>query len=257
MTRMHGTKEFWLSSLQVDGPAFRSAAGEPDALLAPVPSCPGWQVDDLVFHLASIYHWVHGHVNRGVTSPPEPRPAVPRDLLPAGATALTWWDEEFEGLVALLGTLAPDALAWNWAPRPKTVEFWSRRMALETTIHRWDAQMAVGRAEPVETRLAADGVTEVIDSWLPSGRRRGPTDRYGVVQLTATDIDESWLVRLRGEGGMALLDTDTLLDADDPHARVFARGTASDLLLSLYGRIPFDVLEVSGDSSLLAALRTG
>jgi len=102
-----------------------------------------------------------------------------------------------------------------------------------------------------------DGVAEVLDSWLPAGRRRGPTDRLGVVQLSATDIDQDWFVRLRGEAGIALLDTATLLDTDDPHARVLARGTASDLLLALYGRVPFDVLEVTGDAALLESLRIG
>ena len=53
-------------------------------------------------------------------------------------------------------------------------------------------------------------------------------------------------MRLRGDG-IALLDTDTLLDDDDPHERAMASGTASDLLLALWGRVAFDVLETAGD----------
>lgn len=53
-----------------------------------------------------------------------------------------------------------------------------------------------------------------------------------------------------------LLDTDTLPD-DNHDAQATVRGTASDLLLAPYGRIGFDVLDVSGDRSLLEALRTG
>jgi hypothetical protein len=129
-------------------------------------------------------------------------------------------------------------------------------MAHETAVHRWDAQMAVALNEPIEAKLAADGVTEVLDTWLSAGKRRGPLDHYGVVALRATDVAEVWNVRLRGEG-LALLDTDTLLDHHPHNERAVAIGTASDLLLALYGRVPFDVLDTVGDETLLAALRTG
>lgn len=257
MTRTHGTKEFWLSALRTEGPAFREAVSVPEALSAPVPPCPDWRVEDLVHHLGGIYRYVRTHVSRGVTSPPDPALKAPPGDLPRGHAALSWWDEEFAALVTVLETVDPELPAWNWAPQPKKAGFWPRRMAHETAVHRWDAQMAIGRAEPVEPKLAAEGVTEVLDTWLPAGRRRGPIDRLGVVQLAATDLEEYWLIRLRADGGLALLDTDTLLDWDDPHTRVLARGTASDLLLALYGRVPFDVLDVTGDATLLSALRTG
>jgi hypothetical protein len=99
-------------------------------------------------------------------------------------------------------------------------------------------------------------VAEVLDSWLPAERRKGPADRSGIVQLVATDAGHEWFVRLR-DTGVALLDTDTWLDHDEHHTRVLARGTASDLLLALYGRVPFEMLETSGDVTLLESLRTG
>ncbi|MBX6723813.1 MAG: maleylpyruvate isomerase family mycothiol-dependent enzyme [Dactylosporangium sp.] len=257
MTRWHGNKEFWISALRSEAPAFRRAAGQPGALAATVHSCPGWTVEDLVRHLGAVYRWVRSHVSRGVTSRPEqPRPVVD-DGVPTGPAALTWWDDEYASLLTMLDRLDPEMPAWNWAPQPKKVAFWHRRMAHETAVHRWDAQMATGLTEPIEAKLAVDGVAEALDSWLPAGRRRGPTDRMGVVQLAATDIDQEWFVRLRGEAGIALLDTATLLDTGDPRARALARGTASDLLLALYGRVPFDVLEVTGDVTLLESLRTG
>jgi hypothetical protein len=75
-----------------------------------------------------------------------------------------------------------------------------------------------------------------------------------MVQLTAVDLDQDWFVRLRGVG-VALLDTDTLLDDDAHPARAAASGTASDLALALWGRVTFDVLEAAGDDTLLEALR--
>jgi hypothetical protein len=153
--------------------------------------------------------------------------------------------------------------AWNWAPQSKRVSFWQRRMAHETAVHRWDAQMATGQAEPIETKLAADGVAEVLDTWLPAGRRLFPPSGdsagllpTGMVALHATDIEHVWHVRLRGEG-IALLDTETILDHDDPPARAVAAGSSSDLMLALYGRVGLDVLDISGDESLLMSMRVG
>jgi hypothetical protein len=129
-------------------------------------------------------------------------------------------------------------------------------MAHEISVHRWDAEAAAGRATPIETKLAADGISEVLDSWLPAGKRKGPTDLHGVAHLIASDAGYEWFVRLRGPG-IALLDTGTILDSDDHHPRAEATGTASDLLLTLMGRQRPDRLVVSGDPRLISALRTG
>jgi uncharacterized protein (TIGR03083 family) len=253
MTRLQGAKEFWIAGLRAEGPALRAAAVAAGAD-TPVPTCPEWTVDDLVRHVAGVYHWVGSHVTRGEATPPPARPTAPptADLPPA----LDWFDHEFAALVRLLDGLDPELPAWNWAPQSKKAVFWHRRMAHETAVHRWDAQMAAGQSEPVEAKLAADGVGEVLDTWLPAGRRRGPSGRHGVVHLIATDASQEWFVRLRGEG-VALLDIGTLLDSDDRHPRAQATGTASDLLLALYGRVPFDILDVAGEPTLLDALRTG
>jgi uncharacterized protein (TIGR03083 family) len=255
MSRLHhGTKDFWLAALRAEGSTLRLAAGEAP-LDAAVPSCPDWTVQDLVQHVAGVYRWVRSHTGRAVTTKPEPR-ATSHDGLPTGDAALAWWDEEYAALVKLLDALDPEVPAWNWAPQSKNVAFWHRRMAHETAVHRWDAQMATGHAEPIEAKLAADGVTEVLDSWLPAGRRREPGEWQGVLHLVATDAEQEWYVRLRGEG-VALLDTDTVLDSDDHHTRTMAVGTASDIVLAMFGRVPFGVLDLTGDPSLLRSLRTG
>jgi uncharacterized protein (TIGR03083 family) len=260
MSKLHERKELWLTALRTEAgatrAAFEEAALKESGLELPVPPCPGWNLLDLIHHLAGIYLWTRSHVSRGITSRPETDPRDSLGDLPTGSAAIQWWADEHAQLLALLEALDPQMPAWNWAPASKQAWFWQRRMAHETAVHRWDAQMTVGHAEPINSRLAADGISEVLDSWLPAGRRQGPLDRSGLVRLVATDLDQEWLVRLRG-AGVALLDTAAWQHPDEHDARAVGRGSASDLLLALYGRVPFNVLEISGDATLLAALRTG
>jgi len=253
MSRLHATKDFWLAALRADSPALQAALEEAGPGTA-VPSCPGWTVADLTEHLTVLLHWVREVATRGSTDrpaervPPEPRPAWPE--------ALQGLQRELAATHAALEAADAAAPAWNWAPQPKVAAFWQRRMAHEISVHRWDAENALGRATPVEAKLAADGVNEVLDTYLPAGRRRGPTDLHGVVHLIATDASYDWFVRLRGTG-IALLDIGTFFDSGDHHQVAEASGTASELLLTLWGRRPADTLTVTGDSRLISALTTG
>jgi uncharacterized protein (TIGR03083 family) len=246
------TKEFWLDAVRREGAAFRAAVGAA-SLTEPVPSCPDWTVRDLVGHLGAVYRWQRAHLIRGVISKPEdPAPKVPAadegDLL-------AWWDEAFDQMVGSLRDIDPGMPAWNWSVQPPKAIFWHRRMAHETAIHRWDAQVSVGLPEPVETALAVDGIDEVLDSFLPAGRRKGPTHHRGVARLHASDAEAHWAVRIRSNG-VSLLDTDSWFDSE-PDAQAAAIGTASDLVLALWGRVPLTVLTLQGDPELVNALRTG
>ncbi|BBH64988.1 hypothetical protein ACTI_16730 [Actinoplanes sp. OR16] len=248
MNRLHATKDFWLAALRADGPALVDAVAE---------TGPDRGVADLTDELTALLRWVRATVTRGVTDRPVPdAPAPDPAPRPEWPEALDALRREITGTIETLEALDPDFPAWNWAPQPKRAAFWQRRVAHEISLRRWDAESVAGRATPIETKLAADGVSEVLDTWLPAGRRQGPDDLRGVVQLVATDAAHEWFVRLRGPG-IALLDTMTILDTDDHHARAKATGTASDLLLALMGRKRTDQLALAGDPRLVQALRTG
>lgn len=240
-------KDFWLAALRREGAAFLAAAAN-GPLDRPVPSCPKWTVERLVGHLGTVYRWQAMALEAGEA--PD-RDAIERP--PSGSDALSWWEVGFATSLKQLEATDPEQAAWNWSVAPRTAGFWQRRMAHETAVHRWDAQLATALPEPVETDLAADGVAEVLDTFLPSGRRAGEPAE-GVATLVASDIDRSWTVRLRGEG-VTLLDDSGLFD-DEPPAGARAGGTASDLLLFLWGRVPLDTLTMDGDPALLLALRT-
>jgi uncharacterized protein (TIGR03083 family) len=251
MSAPHRSKDFFLDALRQEAETF-CAAVSAERFADPVPSCPEWTVRDLVGHLGSVYRWHASNVSRGVTTKPEGTrpgpPAVDDDHL------LRWWQESLDLVSAALEKTEEDTPAWNPFVQPDTARFWHRRVALETAVHRWDAQVSNGLADPIEAPLAVAGVDEVLDSFLPSGRRAGPTDQTGVVRLEATDAEHRWAVRIRGEG-LSLLDIDSWFEAE-PDAQAAAIGTASDLLLALWGRIPVTTLTIQGRPELVSALRT-
>jgi uncharacterized protein (TIGR03083 family) len=231
-----------LATIRREADAFLLAARrglEPD-----VPGCPGWTVRDLTIHLGFVHRFHTGHVGRGVTTPPpEPdRPAPPEDA----QQLLAWFDAGVTDLLVALRRVDPDLPAWNWAPHtPQVAAFWPRRMALETAVHRWDAESAHGQAVGFELEVAVDGIDEMLTVMGPV---EPPADLpTGVVVVRATDDDATWAVRL----APGLIDPGGPVPAT-PDAVV--EGTASGLLLALWGRVPPDSLTTSGDAALVAAL---
>jgi uncharacterized protein (TIGR03083 family) len=255
MSRTHGSKDFWLSALRADGAAVLAAISQPGAVTTAVPSCPDWTVGDLARHLGSVYRRIRLNAGSAEVNESWGPLVIPAEAPPADDDqVVAWFAGELAQIDAFLDQLDPDLPTWNWAPQAKTAAFWFRRLAHETALHRWDAQLATGLAEPLESKLAADTVSEVLDTLLPAGRRRSSTGEAGMIQLTANDLGHAWTVRLWPEG-IALLDTGTLLDTDAHPARAAAGGTASDLALALWGRLAFDILDTAGDIALLKALR--
>ncbi|HKT05503.1 MAG TPA: maleylpyruvate isomerase family mycothiol-dependent enzyme [Rugosimonospora sp.] len=202
-------------------------------LAAPVPDCGDWTLYDLANHLGAGNLWAAVAVTEkhGRHSPP-PAPRAP--------DALAAW---FAGSCAtLLTTLAADPAteAWTFFP-PHTVGFWRRRRTLETLVHRWEAAHALGRPAPLDPALAADGVAEVFDTMAPRQVKRGRAAApANAVRFTTADSGDSWVY---GPG--------------EPVAQ--ARGTAADLLLMLWNRLPATDPAISwtGDRAAAAAVLDG
>ncbi len=200
----------YLRHLDQELGAFRSCLGAD--LTVPVEHCGDWTLRDLAEHLGSSSLWAAAAVTerRGDFR----APAAPRD----SDLLVRWFDEAAATLLdALDGD--PAAPAWTFHP-PHTVGFWQRRRCLETLIHRWDAQHALGVARPFDAELAGEGVAEVFDTIAPRqiarGHARPPRQ---AIRLDATDTGASWTYGPRA-----------------PVAAVAA--PAQDLLLLLWGRLP-------------------
>ncbi|CAN5342914.1 maleylpyruvate isomerase family mycothiol-dependent enzyme [soil metagenome] len=208
-----------------------------DQLGDPVPPCPGWTVADLVEHLARVYQ--HKIACMRQQRDPEPwPPESPADLL-------RWLEDSTVELLAELSERGPAAPSYTWHEPDQTVGFWYRRMAQETAVHRVDAQLARGAADPIDPELALDGVDELLDIFFAGDWSDLPQpELVGRVGLRAAD--RSWLVVLDPEE----VRIEAL--AGDPDAVVTA--APSDLLLWLWGRPAADV-QLSGDADAVDRLR--
>jgi uncharacterized protein (TIGR03083 family) len=222
--------------------ALRDDGGDPST---PVPACPGWTITKLVKHTGTAQRWACAIVEARATEPVSPKSldlGLPTDA--DTATLADWIAAGGAHLADVLDAVDPGLRVWSWAGDDRA-GFWSRRMAHETAMHRWDAQDARGTAEPIDGDLALDGIQERFDNLSATTARGGAamTGSGETVHLHCTDREGEWLVRLGPDGA----------EVSRGHAKgdVAARGSASDLLLMVYGRVPADAVEVFGDAALL------
>lgn len=192
-------------------------------LTARVEHCGDWTLYDLANHLGGGNLWAATAVTEGHGGL---RPAAaPREPAALGR----WFDGTSETLLTVLDA-DPSGAAWTFWP-PHTVGFWQRRRCLETLVHRWDAEHALGVPGPLDADLVHDGVSEVFDTMAPRQVARGRAVPPPVaLRLEATDTGATWT---HGPGTpVAVLS-----------------GTAESLLLTLWGRLPRtdDALTWTGD----------
>jgi uncharacterized protein (TIGR03083 family) len=207
-------------------------------LAAPVPSCPGWTVADLIQHAGATWGWAAAIVQTGA------RAELPTPPEGASGVALTEWaEEQAHRIFTALGAADPDSDCWTFG-LPRSRLFWFRRQALETAVHAWDGQRAVGHPEPIHPELASDGVDEFLGVMLWRQIEQHPAGWTGQsVHLHRTDGEGEWMIRLGPDGS---------LSTEHAHGKgdVALRGPASSLYLWCLGRLSSTDLEVFGDRSL-------
>jgi len=222
-------------------------AAAPD-LSADVATCPGWTVADLAGHTGGIHRWATSIVVAQADSRlPLPQTQSPSSSAGELAQWLTAGATPLFGALRFAGPVTP---VWTWGPG-RTSGWWARRILHETTVHRADAELALGVADPeIDSVIAADGIDEFLFN-LPSARRPykhlASLPTGASMHLHSTDADGEWLVRFT-ESGIAW-------ERGHAKATVAVRGPVATLLLFTYGRVaPADPrLAVFGDSALLDA----
>ncbi|GIJ47495.1 hypothetical protein Val02_43810 [Virgisporangium aliadipatigenens] len=215
-----------------------------------VPSCPEWNLVQLLRHLGGGQHWAAEVVRTRATAPPDDR--YFRDLSPdPGGFSPAWLLENAASLAAALREAGPDAGMWTPVPGG-TAAFFARRFAHETLVHRADATLAVGAPLSVEESVAVDA----LDEWLELGslpimfefhpRQRELLGPGRTIHLHATDAPGAeWLIDLTG-------DVITWRRAHEK-AAVAVRAPLTDLVMIVYRRVPVTApgVAVFGDRDLL------
>lgn len=211
---------------------------------APVPTCPGWVVTDLVDHVVRMASVWTAAFQVAVDVPPsDVEPAV------GAADPVGRLQRIADELLPLVRAVPPDGTVATWYPPEQTAAFWRRRMAHELAIHRVDAQAARGTVEPIAGDLAVDGIDEALFLAQVGGPALTPAPGGAgeTVHLHGTDHDDAeWLVTLGADG----------LTFERVHAKgdLAVRGAVSDLELLLYQRPVLGELTRFGDDGALAAL---
>ncbi|MFE9859366.1 maleylpyruvate isomerase family mycothiol-dependent enzyme [Streptomyces sp. NPDC005780] len=219
-------------------------AGCPD-LDARVPSCPDWSLRDLVEHLTEVQRFWAAAVAAGPSeTPPAPASAPVDDTVPTGllerSAAAT------RELVAALRAAGPGTGCWAWwggSDVPMTSGAVARHQVQEAAVHAFDAQLAAGTPQPVPRVVALDGIAEFI---AISHGTAGPWPHEPArIGLHAAE-GESWVLDLTASGS-------PVLDGR-PETATGLHGPASDLLLTLHGRLSPESLRMQGDRAMLENL---
>jgi uncharacterized protein (TIGR03083 family) len=232
------------------------AAARSAGTRATVPSCPGWEVRDLLAHVGFVHRWAARYVAEGLTEMvEEPDEAAILSAAPSDDLILSWFTDGHAALVEVLSSARPDVQCWTFLPAPSPLAFWARRQAHETAVHRVDAEQAAGApTTPFDPAFAGDGADEVLFGFFSRpGRGRALDVTPGTISLEATDAGSAWTVRIAPEG----IETRSGVHESD----LSVRGTAGELYLLLWnrlrcgGRSHGEDLELVGRQDLLSSWR--
>jgi len=235
-----------------------------------VPSCPRWTMTELVLHLGHVHRIVARIISERLTQPPEngdrswlgltEEHAVwldemladrekgdaeekPLSQRPLPDALVEWFGAGAAALEAqFLATPATEPV-WTWGAS-QTAGFWQRMQAIEAAIHRWDAENAVGSPRAMPADLAVEAITQTFEVMAPMRRSvlRASPGRGERFRFARTDGPQAWVVRFDGN--------DVALGDSSGAGDVTLAGTASDLMLFLWGRLAPETLDIQGDTEL-------
>jgi len=241
----------YLECLDEEYSLLRDAAAAAD-LTVPVPSCPGWTMDDLIHHVAEVYL----HKVTLMRTGEWPARWPPRSL--ADEPRLALLARAYGELTAEFAARGPDAATPTWYEQDQSVAFWFRRLAQETVIHRIDAEQAAGLLPTrVPDDLAMDGIDEVLNRFLSYFSPEGIAGMKGE-HLADEDCTETIIVAA-GNASWTVWPSRTreIAVADGVHGepRATIAAAPDPLLRWLWGRAGDEVVRVDGDPAWAGYLR--
>jgi uncharacterized protein (TIGR03083 family) len=219
---------------------------------APVPTCPGWNLSQLVRHVGRGDRWAAQIISDRVDHYLDPRtvrdgkpPAEPEALVP-------WLNDSPRTLLEAVAAAGEDTPVWTFiGPRPAA--WWVRRRLHESTVHRADAALALGLDYDLEPALAADGLSEWLDLVAARVGGDGPPPLQDGMTLHLHATDEGL-----GSAGEWLLHGGTDgVRWESGHAKgdCAVRGPAVELLLVVLRRRRLEEaggVQLFGDAGVLS-----
>lgn len=238
-----------IAAVAGEGKAFALAA-ERSGFGTQIPTCPEWDMRDLVRHLSEIHLWAAARVAKRtdklwIDDLSELTDSWP-DLAvfwPNDADLVDWYLQTNANLVRSLELAPPDLEAPTFLPAPSPLAMWARRQAHETAVHRFDAENATGVAAGFDPMFAADGIDELLIGFAPR-RPEFPVDSDETMHVHATDTDDHWHVTLQPNGI-------TTTRSNGAAADLTLEGAASDLYLVLWNRGEDSTITATGNHKLL------
>ncbi|MEV5633359.1 maleylpyruvate isomerase family mycothiol-dependent enzyme [Micromonospora tulbaghiae] len=236
-----------IAALDEEGVRLAAAAGRA-GLDAHVPTCPGWQVRDLLHHVGGVHRWAMAHVITGRRQPYSTREEAEFFAVVDDDELLDWFREGHRALVDTLAAADESVECWTFLPAPSPLAFWARRQAHETAVHRADAESAVSTVPYWDPSFAADGIDELLNGFFGRPGGRLVADPPLSMALVPTDVDAGWTFYIEPAGRR--------LVAGEMPAQLTVVGPASELYLLLWNRSGTERLDLRGDAAVLDLWRT-
>lgn len=217
-------------------------------LEAVIPGCPGLTLGETARHVGSQYRMLWQWLREGVQPlewQREPRPG--QDLSSYVRTGVA-------PLLVELRAHDPAAECPTWWDEQQDYGFWRRRMAHETTVHRYDVQGAANphsAPDPAPDDIALDGIDELLTLWflhrLALLGVAGTRDQVVVVSTGGLE----WVTRAGAEHTTVRRPGE---DAGDLRVDATVSGSPSEVYLWLWGRRPDRVVRWDGNHDAIAQL---
>jgi uncharacterized protein (TIGR03083 family) len=205
---------------------------------APVPTCPGWNVRDLLAHQGMVHRWAAATL-RG-------EDPLAYDDVAVEAVGRThgdptaWLRAGADDLLTALREAPDDLRVMTFLKEaPPARRFWARRQLHETTIHALDALSAREQRLPVATdawfgpSVALDGVDELLVGFWQRARS-GPRADPPYVALVAAASGDQWELEVGPQRVTTHRGTAATGPTTVPQATI--SGTPVDLYLALWNR---------------------
>ena len=193
---------------------------------APVPTCPGWTVSDLLAHVG----FVHRRSTFWVSVRASERLSVRGMNLSRGPLSSQWMAEGTSELLDALRSGDPDEPMWAWGA-DQHVRFWARRMLHETLVHRIDLEETCGERTPIDPAAGEDAIDEFFSNVAYSAdfsaSAKNLVGEGETIEFSCGSV-ASWTVQLSPQG-FAFVEPDLTPE-------VSVTGTPADLLVLVYGR---------------------